>query len=235
MPVRLFSKISLSSFSDAWSGRPIYARGNISLLDEPEKIIAIIGSRENSAHSAEKAAKMGCWLAERGYVILNGLARGSDADGCREAVKQGAKVIAVLPCPIDEIYPKKHAGLARAILDNGGLLLSEHAPGHVMTKSDFFTRDEVQALVASKCVVVECGLKSGTMHTVSFCRKYSRPIACLMERELANPAGNVSLVASGRACAIYDEADLISFLDSGAPSPEPEAAPVSLFDESLFE
>lgn len=59
----------------------LYYRGDISLLQKPEKIIALIGRRNADADVLRNANRCGKILAESGAVTLNGLAVGCDTAG----------------------------------------------------------------------------------------------------------------------------------------------------------
>ena len=84
----------------------LYYRGDISLLQKPEKIIALIGRRNADADVLRNANRCGKILAESGAVTLNGLAVGCDTAGLEGALAYGGKCIVVMPCGLDYIYPK---------------------------------------------------------------------------------------------------------------------------------
>ena len=82
----------------------LYYRGDISLLQKPEKIIALIGRRNADADVLRNANRCGKILAESGAVTLNGLAVGCDTAGLEGALAYGGKCIVVMPCGLDYIY-----------------------------------------------------------------------------------------------------------------------------------
>ena len=93
----------------------LYYRGDISLLQKPEKIIALIGRRNADADVLRNANRCGKILAESGAVTLNGLAVGCDTAGLEGALAAGGKCIAVMPCGLDYIYPKCNDSLVENI------------------------------------------------------------------------------------------------------------------------
>ena len=58
--------------------RPIYYRGNLSLLDKPS--IAIVGSRKASAYGKSCARALAKCAVEHGAVVVSGLALGIDSE-----------------------------------------------------------------------------------------------------------------------------------------------------------
>lgn len=103
----------------------LYYRGDISLLQKPDKIIALIGRRNADADVLRNANRCGKILTESGAVTLNGLAVGCDTAGLEGALAAGGKCIAVMPCGLDYIYPKCNDSLVENILKNGGCIVSK--------------------------------------------------------------------------------------------------------------
>lgn len=130
------------------------------------KSVAIVGSRHNTAYGEEIAYKLAYELARRGVVVVSGLAYGIDSIGHRAALDAGGKTVAVLGTPIDEIYPRDHEGLAREIIEKGGAVLSEYAPGAIVhPKTSFLERNRLIAGLADAVVIVEAAARSGTLNT----------------------------------------------------------------------
>jgi len=114
-------------------------------------------------------------LVGRGAIILSGLACGCDAEAHRTCLEVGGRGIAVVATGLDETYPREHAALQSALLRQGGLVLSEYPPGSSMGRWQFVVRDRLLATLATEVLVVQCGLESGTLHTVRFARRYGVP------------------------------------------------------------
>ena len=62
------------------------------------------------------------------------------------------------------------------IIENGGCLVSEYAPNADAFKRTYVQRDQIVAAFSDAVFVVECGVKSGTMHTVNFAEEYGKKI-----------------------------------------------------------
>src|SRR5574344_106754 len=82
-----------------------------------EKTVAIVGSRHNTKYGEEIAYHIAFELAKRGVVVVSGLAFGIDSIAHRGALDANGITIAVLGTPIDQIYPRRHLGLAKEIIE----------------------------------------------------------------------------------------------------------------------
>lgn len=133
------------------------------------KTVAIVGSRHNTRYGEEVAYDLAYKLAKRGVIIVSGLAFGIDSIGHRACLDAGGKTVAVLGTPIDKIYPKEHEGLAREIVEKGGAVMSEYAPGATVYpgKGSFLERNRLISGLADVVVVVEAAEKSGTLNTAA--------------------------------------------------------------------
>ncbi len=68
-------------------------------------------------------------LADRGWGIVSGLAKGIDTIAHRTALEHGAPTIAVMGGGLDSVYPAENRGLAARIVEEGGALISEQPFG----------------------------------------------------------------------------------------------------------
>ena len=132
------------------------------------KTVAIVGSRHNTKYGEEIAYKLGYELAKHGVIVISGLAYGIDSIGHRAALDAGGKTIAVLGTPINEIYPRNHQSLAREIIEKGGAIISEYAPGaKVYPKISFLERNRIISGLSDAVVVVEAAERSGSLNTAT--------------------------------------------------------------------
>ena len=152
----------------------LYTLGAHELLEEPRRV-AVIGTRMPDGEGLAHVRRVTRELVGRGAVILSGLARGCDAEAHRTCLGVGGRGIAVVATGLDETYPREHAALQRALLRQGGLVLSEYPPGSPMGRWQFVVRDRLLATLATEVLVAQCGLESGTLHTVRFAQRYGVP------------------------------------------------------------
>ncbi|MEZ5872283.1 MAG: DNA-processing protein DprA [Nitratireductor sp.] len=125
--------------------------------------VAIVGSRNASITGQKLATRFAGELGERGHVIVSGLARGIDAAAHRASMQTGT--IAVFAGGIDQPFPEENVNLAREIVDNGGLLISEMPIGWKPRNIDFPRRNRIIADMALGVVVIEAAKRSGSLIT----------------------------------------------------------------------
>lgn len=181
----------------------LYAHGNLQLLHSAptHTALAIIGTRQPSNEGLTAAYRIAQAEAKQGAIILSGLAYGCDAAAHRGALDAGGCTIAVVATGLDRTHPEEHQALQEEIIASGGLVLSEYSLGTPVDKYRLIARDRLQAALSSALLVIECGLKSGTMHTVRFAERYHRPIYALPPHSEGLPSldGNRLLLRTGRA------------------------------------
>ena len=156
-----------------------------------QRAVAIVGTRRASGYGMSIATELGEELARAGVVVVSGLALGIDGAAHRAAVAAHAPTIAVLPSPIDRIYPPRHRSLARELLRTGGALVSEIAIGSAVGRPDFARRNRIIAGLAEAVVVVEAPDRSGALMTAA--------AATAIGRELYAVPGPIDSMAS-RGC-----------------------------------
>ena len=149
----------------------IIARGDVSVFSRP--IAAIVGSRNASAAGLAFAERMAHDLAEAGYVIVSGLARGIDARCHRATLATGT--IAVLAGGLDKIYPSEHAPLAEQITGQGAVM-TEMPMGWEPRGRDFPRRNRIVSGIALATIVVEAARKSGSLITARFANEQGREV-----------------------------------------------------------
>lgn len=202
----------------------LYYRGDINLLQS--SVVAVIGSREISERGKAISRNITQVLCKREKTILNGLALGCDAEVLRKVVEIGGKGIAIMPCGLDQIYPKTNQELAEEILEKGGCLISEYPVGIKPRKENFVARDRLQALFSSLVIVVESQEGSGTWHTVEYAGRFRTPVACYMEKKGASSKGNEMLVQSKKAYALSDNEGMEFILELSGHQCEQQCLPI---------
>ena len=189
----------------------LHVLGNIDTLNKD--CIAIVGTREPTKYGIDAAKKLGALFAERGYVVVSGLANGIDAAAHRGALEVSGLTVAVLAHGLDTIYPSKNKELADAILENNGALVSEYPWGTKANRSYFVARDRIQSGLSLGVFVVETGIKGGTMHTVKSCKEQKHVLTVLKHPPdlMGHPKthGNAQLISEKRADIVFEtDADI---------------------------
>jgi DNA processing protein len=131
------------------------------------RAVAIVGTRRASGYGIAVATEIADDLSRAGVVVVSGLALGIDGAAHRASVAARAPGIAVLPSPIDRVYPPRHRTLARELLRSGGALVSEIAIGAPVGRPDFARRNRIIAGLAVAVIVIEAPDRSGALLTAA--------------------------------------------------------------------
>jgi DNA processing protein len=140
------------------------------------KIISIIGTRSNSEYGKQMVQQLIEETAPHQPLVVSGLAYGIDAIAHKHCVKQQVNTVGVLAHGLDTIYPAAHAGLAKEMLAGGGGLLTEFRKATKPDRHNFPTRNRIVAGMSDCVVVVETGIKGGSMITANLGYGYNRDI-----------------------------------------------------------
>ena len=151
----------------------LFGVGNIEALSLPG--IAIVGTRRPSLAGIEVARELAGQLAEAGFCVVSGLARGIDTAAHRGALDAGGATIGVMATGCDRIYPAENKKLAHAMGEQG-LLVSEFCPGAQPHRWHFPRRNRTLSGLALATVVVEAGRPSGTLITAAAAGEQGREV-----------------------------------------------------------
>lgn len=174
---------------------------------EMRPMIGIVGSRNASGAGLKFAQMLASDLAEEGFVIASGLARGIDAAAHRVTTKSGT--IAVLAGGHDRIYPPEHVELLASIIDSGSGAISEMPLGHSPRARDFPRRNRLISGVALGVVIVEAAHRSGSLITARFANEQGREVFAVPGSPLdPRAAGTNDLIKQG-ATLITCAADVV--------------------------
>ncbi|MBO6525894.1 DNA-processing protein DprA [Erythrobacter sp.] len=188
-------------------------RGDLLLASRP--CVAMVGARNASAAAVKLARDFAQGLAEAGFTVVSGLARGIDG-----AAHEGAfpATIGVIASGIDIAYPPQHGDLQERIA-NEGLLLAEQPPGTEPRGSHFPSRNRIIAGLAGGTLVVEAAVKSGSLITARLAGEAGREVMAIPGSPLeARSHGCNHLIREGAVLvqAPEDVVELLSGFD-GVP------------------
>jgi DNA processing protein len=189
----------------------LYGNGDLPL--NQQKIVAVVGTRNNSAYGKQQTEKLVEELKSYNVLIVSGLALGIDSIAHKTAVKCGLPTIGVMANGIDKIYPSEHAVLAREMILNGSGILTELLSGTIADKHFFPARNRIVAGMADAVVVIESGKKGGSIITAELANGYHKDVLAFPGRATdIKSEGCNYLIQTNKAQLITSAADLVSFM-----------------------
>jgi DNA processing protein len=191
----------------------VTCRGRLALASEP--CVALVGARNASGAAVKLARDFATALAEAGFTVVSGLARGIDG-----AAHEGAfpQTIGVIASGIDIAYPPQHAGLQERIATDG-LLIAEQPPGTEPRGRHFPSRNRIIAGLALGTLVVEAAPQSGSLITARLAGEAGREVMAIPGSPLdARASGCNQLIREG-AVLVQTPDEVVELLQSftGAP------------------
>lgn len=154
----------------------LFVAGDAAVLLRPQ--VAIVGARSASPAGLDHARRFARALAHAGFVVTSGMADGIDGAAHMATLDADAPTIAVVGTGPDRVYPRKHLELARRIAGHGALV-SEFPPGTPARADHFPRRNRLIAGLALGTLVVEAGLKSGSLITARLAGEQGREVFAL--------------------------------------------------------
>lgn len=154
----------------------LFVVGDPSLLLYPQ--IAIVGARSASTTGLAHARSFAYALAQAGFAITSGLADGIDGAAHMSALDADAPTLAVIGTGPDRVYPRKHLALSTRIAEHGALV-SEFPPGTGARADHFPRRNRIIAGLTLGTLVVEAGLRSGSLITARLAAEQGREVFAL--------------------------------------------------------
>lgn len=181
----------------------LWARGTLDVLTRPA--VAVVGSRAATPYALQVGARLGTELAERGVLVVSGLARGVDSAAHRGALSAGGQTVAVLGCGVDRIYPPEHGDLAAEIA-RAGVLVAELAPGAPPLQEHFPLRNRIISGISLASVIVEASERSGSLITARCALDQGRDVMAVPGSVLSGRNhGSHALLKDG--AAVVESAD----------------------------
>lgn len=203
----------------------LYTLGDTELLARDQ--IGIIGSRKATPAGLDHARRFAAELSARELLVTSGLALGVDGAAHAGALDAGFPTIAVIGCGLDRIYPHQHRRLGERVIAQG-LVISEYPPGTPARAAHFPQRNRIISGLSRGVLVVEAGLRSGSLITARMALEQGREV-------FAIPGSVHSPVARGCHHLIKQGARLVETVDdileelgawwSPPLTPEPASVP----------
>lgn len=176
--------------------------------------LAVVGSRKYTHYGQRVIEDLIKPLAQMGLTIVSGLALGIDALAHQAALAARGKTVAVLGSGLDQtsLYPSANRGLARAIIDHGGVVMSEFAPTTPGFRFNFPRRNRIIAGLAAGTLVIEAGIKSGSLITANYALDANREVLAVPNSIYAEASSGTNYLIKMGAKLVTNSEDIMQAL-----------------------
>ncbi len=214
----------------------LYVKGRLEAVDAVA--IGVVGSRNCTHYGLEQAGRFGELLAQAGFTVVSGGARGIDTAAHRGALTVGGRTVAVMGCGLAQTYPPENDKLfAQLVAEDRGAIISELPMGMEIRAGHFHSRNRIISGMSLGVLVVEAARRSGSLITARQAAEQNREV-------FAIPGHVDSPMSGGTNQLIREGAILTTCLDDmlehlgpvgetisqqqSADAPEPDALPAGL-------
>ncbi|KZE90375.1 hypothetical protein AVP42_03020 [Agromyces sp. NDB4Y10] len=195
----------------------LWLRGDVASLTRRPSI-ALVGARAATGYGEHVAVEAAAGLVDRGFCIVSGGAYGIDGTAHRSALASGGTTVAFLAGGVDRFYPVGHEALLARIAETGAVV-SEMPCGAAPTRWRFLQRNRLIAAAAQATVVLEAGMRSGSLNTAGHAAALGRPLGA-MPGPVTSPAsaGCHRLLREFDAVCVTDAAQMAELVGAvGSP------------------
>ncbi|RXZ67025.1 DNA-processing protein DprA, partial [Agromyces albus] len=184
----------------------LWIRGRADALNHGRPSIALVGARAATGYGEHVAMEASAGLVDRGFTIVSGGAYGIDGMAHRSALASDGVTVAFLAGGVDRFYPMGHEALLSRIAATGAVV-SELGCGAAPTKWRFLQRNRLIAAASEATVVLEAGVRSGSLNTAGHAAALGRPLGAV--------PGPVTSPASGGCHRLLREYNAVCVVDAG--------------------
>ena len=189
----------------------LYYKGTADL--NASKIVAIVGTRNHTEYGKQVTETLVKSLSELDLVIVSGLAFGIDGIAHKCSLKHDVPTVGVVGHGLDRIYPTAHSNLAKDMLKQGGGLLTEFPSNTPPDKHNFPGRNRIVAGISDAVILVETGIKGGSMITAEIADSYNRDVFAVPGK-ITDPKseGCNHLIKTNKAMLLDDAANFLDIM-----------------------
>ena len=192
----------------------LFIEGELATLTRLSQAVSIVGSRVASTYGLQVTSSLVIELAQVPRPTVSGGAVGIDAQVHRSSLEQKLPTVAVMAGGMDRKYPSANFKLFKQVTDQG-VLLSEMPPGVAPTRWRFLQRNRLIAALTPTTVVIEAGIRSGSIRTANNALELSRELYAVPGSVLSGTSlGTNALIADNKAQILCD----LKFFATGAQS-----------------
>ena len=174
--------------------------------------VSIVGTRQPSLYGQKICRELAKGLAEAGFCIVSGMARGIDSIAHETALSADGKTMAFLGSGIDIVYPPENLNLYQEIAKRGAVL-SEFPFGRKADRRTFPMRNRLVSGISSAVIVIESAASGGSLITAQFAAEQGRLVFAVPGRvDQPASAGCNQLIRDG-ATLVRNVQDILEELE----------------------
>jgi DNA processing protein len=198
----------------------LFYKGNADL--NSSRIVAIVGTRNHNDYGKNICEKLVEGLVNEDVLVVSGLAFGIDSIAHKSAVKNNIKTVGVLAHGLDRVYPSQNASLAKQMISSGGLL-TEFKSNTNPDKQNFPGRNRIVAGISDAIIVIESGIKGGSLITAELANGYNKDVFAFPGRaDDTKSEGCNYLIKNNKAALITSANDLLENMGWKKLKPSPK-------------
>lgn len=193
--------------------KQLYIQGNYDLLENTS--VAIVGSRECTSYGFKEAYEFAKELSKKGICIISGLAEGIDTASHLGGMHQIGRTVAVLGTGLNKIFPAENEILAKSIIKNDGLIITEYEENKERKPENFPKRNRIMSGISDGVLVIEARNKSGSTITARLAKEQNKKVFCLPSNiDSKNGSGTNELIKEGAILVTEPEDILRTIIES---------------------
>ena len=182
----------------------VFVEGDSKVLGTLKDAVSIVGSRAASPYGLQVTKRLVTELAQVSRATVSGGAIGIDAQVHSTSLEQGLTTVAVMAGGMDRKYPQANFPLFKKIQERGALI-SELPPGVAPTRWRFLQRNRLIAALTPTTVVIEAGIRSGSIRTANNALELDRELLAVPGSILSSTSlGANWLIADSKALPLCD-------------------------------
>lgn len=198
----------------------LYFKGNANL--NQSKILAVVGTRKVTEYGKEICDQIVAGFKNEDVLIVSGLAYGVDTQAHKSSLDYGLNTLGVLAHGLDRIYPGVNNGLAKKMLQQGGLI-SDFTSETIPDAPNFPKRNRIIAGLADATLVIESAKKGGSLITADIANSYNRDVFAVPGRPSDMYSKGTNFLIRTNRAALVESANDIRYM-MGWENPEKKGA-----------
>ena len=183
--------------------------------------VAVVGSRAATPQGMALARLWSQGLADAGWCVTSGLARGIDAAahaGALQSAREGCPTMAVMATGADRVYPAEHAELKSRIMARGRCV-TEQLPQTPARPSHFPLRNRLLVALSVAVLVMEADLKSGSLISAQCALDQGRDVMAVPGSVLSPQSRGCHALIRQGATLVTGLAEVLQALPRGLARP----------------